>query len=238
MEEPLPREETENELPELTFEQTRVLGALIEKELATPEYYPMTLNALVNACNQKNNRNPRVSFSEEEVSLAIDEMRLQGLVYRVDLVGSRVPKFQHHVEKTLDLIKPERALFAELLNRGPQTSGELRNRASRMFDFDGLADIEETLAEMQEQDRNSPLVAEMDPAPGQKERRWYHLLSPPPAIEENGDSTVYVPAPDLRLEKVDQMDSELKELREEVDALRYQLREISDAFREFKKQFE
>ena len=236
MEEPLPQEQTENELPELTFEQTRVLGALIEKELATPEYYPMTLNALVNACNQKNNRSPRVSFSEEQVSLAIDEMRLKGLVYRVDLVGSRVPKFQHHVEKTLDLIKPERALFAELLNRGPQTSGELRNRASRMFDFDGLSDVEETLAEMQ--DRGSPLVAEMDPAPGQKERRWYHLLAPPPAIEENGDSTVYVPAPDSRLEKVDQMDSELKELREEVDALRYQLREISDAFREFKKQFD
>ena len=162
MEEPLPQEQTENELPELTFEQTRVLGALIEKELATPEYYPMTLNALVNACNQKNNRSPRVSFSEEQVSLAIDEMRLKGLVYRVDLVGSRVPKFQHHVEKTLDLIKPERALFAELLNRGPQTSGELRNRASRMFDFDGLSDVEETLAEMQ--DRGSPLVAEMDPA--------------------------------------------------------------------------
>ena len=105
-----------------------------------------------------------------------------------------------------------------------------------MFDFDGLSDVEETLAEMR--DRNSPLVAEMDPAPGQKERRWYHLLAPAPIIEENSDSTVYVPAPDSRLEKVDQMDSELKELREEVDALRYQLREISDAFREFKKQFD
>ena len=105
-----------------------------------------------------------------------------------------------------------------------------------MFDFDGLSDVEETLAEMQ--DRDSPLVAEMDPAPLQKERRWHHLLSPPPEIEENGDSNVYVPAPDSRLEKVDRLDSELKELREEVDALRYQLREISDAFREFKKQFD
>ncbi len=236
MEEPLPREEKESELPELTFEQCRVLGALIEKELSTPEYYPMTCNALVNACNQKNNRSPRVHLTEQEVDAAIDEMRLKRLVHRMDLVGSRVPKYQHNSEKTLDVIKPEKALLAELLNRGPQTSGELRSRAGRMFDFEGLADVEETLVEMQ--DRDSPLVAEMDPSLGQKERRWHHLLAPPPVIEDNGDSAVYVPASDSRLEKVDQMDAELKELREEVDALRYQLREVSDAFREFKKQFE
>ena len=131
------------ELVQLTFEETRVLGSLIEKELTTPEYYPMSLNGLVNACNQKNNRLPRSNFSEEEVNLSIEQLRIKRLVHRVDLVGSRVPKFQHNAEKELDLIKAERALISELLNRGPQTTGELNNRADRMFEFDGIEDVED-----------------------------------------------------------------------------------------------
>ena len=123
-------------LAELSFEETRVLGSLIEKELTTPEYYPMSLNGLVNACNQKNNRLPRTDLDEDEVKQFIEELRIKRLVHRVDLVGSRVPKYQHNAEKELDLIKPERALLAELLNRGPQTAGELNNRASRMFTFE------------------------------------------------------------------------------------------------------
>ena len=236
MEEPQPREESESELLQLDFEQCRVLGSLIEKELTTPEYYPMTLNALLNACNQKNNRSPRVNFSEEQVSQAIDQLRTKGLAFRMDLVGSRVPKFQHNSEKTLDLIKPERAILAELLNRGPQTGGQLRSRASRMFDFEGLSDVEETVAEMQ--DRDEPLVMDMDPAPGQKERRWRHTLAPPPTVEESEVGAVYVPAPDPSIEKVESMETEFKELRDEVEALRYQIREMSDDFREFKKQFD
>jgi uncharacterized protein YceH (UPF0502 family) len=236
MEEAQPPEESESELPQLDFEQCRVLGSLIEKELTTPEYYPMTLNALLNACNQKNNRSPRVNFSEEQVSQAIDQLRIKGLAFRMDLVGSRVPKFKHHSEKTLDLIKPERAIIAELLNRGPQTGGQLRSRASRMFDFEGLSDVEETVTEMQ--DRDEPLVMDMDPAPGQKERRWRHTLAPPPAVEEIEGTTVYVPAPDPSIEKVESMETEFKELRDEVEALRYQIREMSDDFREFKKQFD
>jgi uncharacterized protein YceH (UPF0502 family) len=236
MEEPQPREESESELLQLDFEQCRVLGSLIEKELTTPEYYPMTLNALLNACNQKNNRSPRVNFSEEQASQAIDQLRIKGLAFRMDLVGSRVPKFQHNSEKTLDLIKPERAILAELLNRGPQTGGQLRSRASRMFDFEGLSDVEETVAEMQ--DRDEPLVMDMDPAPGQKERRWRHTLAPPPTVEESEVGAVYVPAPDPSIEKVESMETEFKELRDEVEALRYQIREMSDDFREFKKQFD
>jgi uncharacterized protein YceH (UPF0502 family) len=154
----------------------------------------------------------------------------------MDLVGSRVPKFQHNSEKTLDLIKPERAILAELLNRGPQTGGQLRSRASRMFDFEGLSDVEETVAEMQ--DRDEPLVMDMDPAPGQKERRWRHTLAPPPTVEESEVGAVYVPAPDPSIEKVESMETEFKELRDEVEALRYQIREMSDDFREFKKQFD
>jgi len=224
-------------LVELSFEETRVLGSLIEKELTTPEYYPMSLNGLVNACNQKNNRLPKTDFDEDDVKQVIEELRIKRLVHRVDLVGSRVPKFQHNAEKELDLIKAERALLAELLNRGPQTTGELNNRANRMFAFDGINDIEETLQELME--REPSLVGNMDPAPGQKEKRWFHKLAPPPIVEEMKDgSSFYVPGPDKRIDQVEEMTKEFTELKEEVETLRYQLREISDEFKNFRKQFE
>ena len=221
----------------LSFEETRVLGSLIEKELTTPEYYPLTLNSLVSACNQKNNRLPKSNLDEAEISQTIEELRMQRLVHRVDLVGSRVPKFQHNAEKELDLIKAERALIAELLNRGPQTTGELNTRASRMFEFDGFQDVEDTLQDMM--DRTPSLVGIMDPRPGQKEKRWFHKFGPPPTLENLEDgSSVYVPAPDQRLEKVEEIMGEFKDLKEEVEALRYQLRELSDEYRNFRKQFE
>ena len=225
------------ELVFLNFEETRVLGSIIEKELTTPEYYPLTLNSLVSACNQKNNRLPKSNLDEDEVSKTIEELRMKRLVHRVDLVGSRVPKFQHNAEKELDLIKAERALVAELLNRGPQTTGELNTRASRMFDFDGLEDVEDTLQDMME--RTPSLVGVMDPRPGQKEKRWFHKFGPPPTLENLDDgSSVYVPAPDQRLDKVEEIMGEFKDLKEEVEALRYQLRELSDEYRNFRKQFE
>ena len=226
-----------DELVELTFEETRVLGSLIEKELTTPEYYPMSLNGLVNACNQKNNRLPKTNFSEDEVNHSIEQLRVKRLVHRVDLVGSRVPKFQHNAEKELDLIKAERALIAELLNRGPQTTGELNNRANRMFNFDGIQDVEDTLTDMME--RSPSLVGMMEARPGQKESRWFHKLAPPPKIEELQDgSSVYVPAPDQRLDQLDTVLAEFKDLKEEVEALRYQVRDLTSDFREFRKQFE
>ena len=225
------------ELVELSFEETRGLGSLIEKELTTPEYYPMSLNGLVNACNQKNNRLPRSSLEEDAVRQVIEELRIKRLVHRVDLVGSRVPKFQHNAEKELDLIKAERALLAELLNRGPQTTGELNTRASRMFSFDGISDVEDTLQELK--DREPSLVNIMDPAPGQKEKRWYHRLAPSPVVEEMNDGmSVYVPVPDKRIDQVEEMTSEFTELKDEVEALRYQLRELHDEFKNFRKQFE
>ena len=230
-------EPSEEVLIQLSFEETRVLGSLIEKELTTPEYYPMSLNGLVNACNQKNNRLPRTNLSEEEVNQCIEDLRMKRLVHRVDLVGSRVPKFQHNAEKEIDLIKAERALIAELLNRGPQTSGELNNRADRMFEFDGIQDVEDTLTDMME--RTPSLVGVMEPRPGQEESRWFHKLAPPPKMEELQDgSSVYVPAPDQRLDQLDSVLSEFKDLKEEVEALRYQLRELSDEFREFRREFE
>ena len=227
----------ENVLLSLNFEESRVLGSLIEKELTTPEYYPLTLNSLVSACNQKNNRLPKSNLDESEVSKTIEELRYKKLVHRVDLVGSRVPKFQHNAEKELDLIKAERALIAELLNRGPQTTGELNTRASRMFSFDGLQDVEDTLQDMME--RTPSLVGIMDPRPGQKEKRWFHKFGHPHKLENLDDgSSVYVPAPDQRFDKVEEIMGDFKDLKEEVEALRYQLRELSDEYRNFRKQFE
>ena len=221
-----------DQLVQLTFEETRVLGSLIEKELTTPEYYPMSLNGLVNACNQKNNRLPKTNLSDDEVNHSIEQLRTKRLAHRVDLVGSRVPKFQHNAEKELDLIKAERALIAELLNRGPQTTGELNNRADRMFNFDGIQDVEDTLTDMME--RSPSLVGIMEARPGQKESRWFHKLAPPPKIEELQDgSSVYIPAPDQRLDQLDSVLSEFKDLKEEVEALRYQVRDLTDDFREF-----
>jgi uncharacterized protein YceH (UPF0502 family) len=230
-------ENGDSHLPALTFAETRVLGSLIEKELTTPEYYPMSLNGLTNACNQKNNRNPKSELSEDEVSHAIEELRLKRLAHRVDLVGSRVPKFQHNAEKELDLIKAERALLAELLNRGPQTAGELNTRASRMFKFDGLSDVEDTLTELAERDPSVAFL--MDPIPGRKERRWCHKLAPIPKIEEaESVQPVFVPSADKRLDLIDENLKEFKDLKEEVEALRYQVRELRDEFGNFRKQFE
>jgi len=234
---PTSAEGSSEDIIQLSFEETRVLGSLIEKELTTPEYYPMSLNGLVNACNQKNNRLPRTNLSEEDVNEAVETLRLKRLIHRVTLVGSRVPKFQHNAEKELDLIKAERALVSELLNRGPQTTGELNNRANRMFEFDGIQDVEDTLTDMME--REPSLVGVMEARPGQKESRWFHKLAPPPKIEDLEDgSSVYVPAPDQRLDQLDSVLSEFKDLKEEVEALRYQVRELTDDFREFRKQFE
>ena len=234
---PLDSSANEDDLVSLSFSETRVLGSLIEKELTTPEYYPMSLNGLTNACNQKNNRNPKSELGEDEVAQAIEELRIKKLAHRVDLVGSRVPKFQHNAEKQLDLIKPERAILAELLNRGPQTSGELNSRASRMFSFDDLRDVEETLTDMSE--RSPPLVALMDSIPGRKERRWFHKLAPAPKIEDlESTSPVFIPSADKRLDEVGDMIEEFKELKEEVEALRYQLRELSDNYKAFRTQFE
>lgn len=227
----------EDGLVALNFEETRVLGSLIEKELTTPEYYPLTLNSLVSACNQKNNRLPKSNLDEDEIAKTIEELRIKRLVHRVDLVGSRVPKFQHNAEKELDLIKAERALIAELLNRGPQTTGELNSRSTRMFEFDGLEDVEDTLNDMM--DRTPSLVGLMDPRPGQKEKRWFHKFGPAPTLENLQDgSSVYVPAPDQRLDKVEEIMGDFKELKEEVEALRYQLRELSDEYKNFRNQFE
>jgi uncharacterized protein len=219
----------------LTFEETRVLSSLAEKAIITPESYPLSLNALANACNQKTSRHPQTELTEDQVQEALETLRFKRLVMRVDLAGSRIPRYQHKLPETLNLNKGETALLIVLMLRGPQTAGELRSRVERLHAFADLEDVEATLTDMQQ--REVALTEVIDPAPGQKETRHYHLLTDPPEIEERA-SMVYVPAPDRKISQVDEMFHDVNAMREEVDALRSELREISDAFKEFKRQFE
>ena len=198
--------------------EARVLGCLIEKELTTPEYYPLSLNALTNACNQKSNRDPVMGLEEEEVVAALDALRFRQLAV-LSAEGGRVAKYRHILAEKLGLLPAELAVVGELLLRGPQTVGELRTRAERMHPFPDLAAVEETLGELM--GRGQPLVTRLARLPGRKEPRYAHMFSGEPAMEE-GD-----PPPEparLRVmagnERIAQLEQEVAALREEVGELR------------------
>src|SRR5688572_18491938 len=160
----------------LTPDECRVLGVLIEKELTTPEQYPLTLNALVNGCNQKNNRDPVVSFDDDRAQDAVDSLREKGLLVRVDMHGSRVPKFRHEAMAKLQIDRFQLVVLAELLLRGPQTLGELRGRASRMHHLDTIEIVKESLGKLM--NREEPLAREIAPSPGSRAERYGQLLCP------------------------------------------------------------
>ena len=199
--------------------EARVIGALIEKEITTPEYYPLSLNALVNACNQKSNRDPVVDYDEELVDSVLESLRHKGLLTTVTGAGSRVPKYGHRLTDQLNLGRREIAILCELMLRGPQTSGELRNRTERMHRFDDIAEIESVLDRMQE------LVMKLPRRPGEKEGRYAHLLSGEPALEAAEE-----PQP-VRQDRVTALEAEMAQLRQEFEALKEQ-------FAEFRRQFE
>ena len=155
--------------------EARIVGSLVEKQLTTPEYYPLTLNALTAACNQKSNRDPVMSLDESAILAAIDALRDKNLVYLFYGSGSRTVKYKHMLPNVFELEPPAVALMALLLLRGPQTVGELRGRADRLHQFSSLQEIQETLDEMA--DRSEPLVVKLERQPGQKEARYAHLLS-------------------------------------------------------------
>ncbi|HWW53857.1 MAG TPA: YceH family protein [Acidimicrobiales bacterium] len=155
--------------------QARVLGCLLEKQLATPQYYPLTLNALVAACNQSSNRDPVTDYQEAEVADAIAGLREQALVRIVHSAGNRVPKYRHVLDETWGLDSAHRAVLAVLLLRGPQTLGELRARTERLATFDSLDEIEEVLRLLNV--RDVPLARLLERRPGQKEARYAHLMS-------------------------------------------------------------
>jgi uncharacterized protein YceH (UPF0502 family) len=152
--------------------EVRILGALMEKQLTTPEYYPLTLNALAAATNQKSNREPVMELSESELSRALDRLQDERLAWKV--MGGRAIRFDHNLDRVWHLNQKEKALLTLLFLRGPQTSGELRGRSDRLQQFDSVAEVEETLRDMAA--HSEPLVRQLPRRPGQKEERWAHTV--------------------------------------------------------------
>src|SRR5438105_11518211 len=169
-------------MPLLHEGETRVLGSLIEKQITTPEYYPLTLNALTAACNQKNNRNPVSSYTESEIDDALFSLRDKNLVYVFHGSTSRVPKYKHVVPEVMHLTPPEVAALCVLMLSGPQTVGEIRTRGYRLYEFSGLEEVEETLRGLMARDAE-PFVMKLPRQAGQKEARFAQLLSGEPNIE-------------------------------------------------------
>lgn len=208
--------------------EVRVLGSLIEKQLTTPEYYPMTLNALVAACNQKSNRDPVVSYDESTVVAALDTLRDKNLVYTFHGSTSRVVKYKHMFPNVYELDPAEVAVMAVLMLRGPQTVGEIRGRTDRLHEFTSLPEVQETLDKLAH--RDEPLVVRLERQIGQKDARYAHLLS--------GEIDVAsLPAARERTvtggqsERVEKLESEIEALKNEFAAFRQE-------FAEFRKQFD
>jgi hypothetical protein len=211
--------------------EARVLGSLVEKQVTTPEYYPLTLNALTLACNQKNNRNPVTAYDETTVMQALESLREKNLAYVFYGSNSRVPKYKHVMPEVMHLNEAEVALMCVLLLRGAQTLGELRDRAARLHEFASLEEVDHTLNALSAKEPD-PLVIRLPRQPGQKEARFAHLLcgevkvdavleaEPPRRSSRSGES-----------ERVAALEQQVESLRAEVNSLQKQ-------FEEFKKQFE
>jgi uncharacterized protein YceH (UPF0502 family) len=206
----------------LTHIETRVLGALVEKQISTPEYYPLTINSLTLACNQKNNRHPVTAYSENEVGQAVETLREKNLVYVFYGSTSRVPKYKHVMPEVLHTNAAETALMCVLMLRGPQTPGELRGNAARLYEFTGLDEVEQTLSGLISHEPDQ-LVARLPRQTGQKEVRFGHLLS--------GEIPVEVPAEPAR-------PSARQTLEQKVDALASEVETLRREFDEFKRQFQ
>jgi len=199
--------------------EARVLGCLAEKDMATPEYYPLSLNALTNACNQKSNRDPVVTYDDATVRQALGSLREAGLVAFISEAGSRVEKYRHRLSEQFNFTRGEMALLAVLLLRGPQTPGELRQRTERLHNFEDLETLMSTLAKLAAREPD-PLVKQLERVPGMKEARWAHLLSGEPQSPVSDATGISHSFP--LAERVEQLESELKTLREEFDRFRQQ----------------
>jgi len=218
----------------LTPTEARILGSLIEKEITTPEYYPLSLNALANACNQKSNRDPVLHLEENEVRRALNHLESQSLVRSVSASDSRVTKFEHRLQDAFNFYRPEIAVICELLLRGPQTPGELRTRASRMHAFEDLESLQSALQRLAK--REPPLVTVLPRQPGTKEARYAHLLGESiPALFSPANAANAVreshPSPESATDRVESLAEEIAQLREQVADLQSQ-------FSAFRKQFE
>ena len=207
--------------------EIRVLGSLIEKQVTTPEYYPLTLNALTLACNQKNNRNPVTSYSENQVADGLESLREKNLAYVFYGSTSRVPKYKHVMPEVMHLSHPEVALMCALMLRGAQTLGELRGNAGRLHEFSSLEEVEETLNKLITRDPD-PLVARLSRQPGQKEGRFAHLLSGEIDLEALAESERAQPVTSPRRSSLEQ----------KVEELAAEVQKLKEQFEQFRKQFE
>ena len=196
---------------ELDATELRVLGSLMEKQLATPEYYPLTLNALVAACNQKSNREPVMELSESDVQRALDRLQDEKLVWKV--MGGRAVRYDHNLDVQWQLDRRSKALLTLLFLRGPQTAGELRGRSERLHEFESIGEVEETLQWMSTPP--SPFARELPRRPGQKETRWAHLLGG--AIAEEPEPAVAPSEP---------LSARVARLEEQIAAVMNELREL------------
>ena len=209
--------------------EVRVLGALMEKESTTPDYYPLSLHALINACNQKSNRDPVMNLDEPSVREALDSLNRKGLAGPTSTAESRVTKYEHRIGEVFNLGRRENALLGVLLLRGPQTPGELRGRAERMHRFDALGEVQSTLQRMIE--FTPPLVKMLPRQPGTKESRYPHLLSgdveswEPAAVSEQS-----VAGASAAGERITTLEAQVASLQEDVDRLQQQMAEILKRF--------
>lgn len=221
-------------LPEVTTIlndiEVRVLGALVEKQVTTPEYYPLTLNSLTLACNQKNNRNPVTSYSENEVAHALETLREKNLTYVFHGSTSRVPKYKHVMPEVMHLNPAELAMMCVLMLRGPQTTGELRSNSARLHAFSGLDEVDATVTSLISHDPE-PLVVRLPRHAGQKEARFAHILSGEVPVDLQMEEVAPVRSRGRENERVAAMEREIETLKSEVAQLREQ-------FQVFKKQFE
>ena len=214
--------------------ETRVLGALMEKSVTTPEYYPMTLNSLLAACNQRTSREPVTDYDEAEVTAALDSLRAKGLARRVDMAGSRAPKFRQVIGEALELQAPGFALLTVLFLRGPQTLGQLRTRTERMHPFRDLEQVQEALNELaQREEEPHEVVQALPRRPGSKEIRFAQILGEEP-IEEAVREDMEAEAPMAR----PKFGPSTHELTERIAALETALEDLRSQFSEFRRQFE
>lgn len=206
--------------------EVRVLGALVEKDITTPDYYPLSLNALVNACNQKNNREPVMSLEEDAVRSALDSLQTQRLAGPASGADSRVTKFEHRLQEVFNFDRRETAVLCVLLLRGPQTPGELRGRTERMYRFEGLDEVIGTLDRLSQ--RDPALVTVLPRHPGTKESRYAHLF----AGEVAHDAPM--PTPDLSTPG----DDRISRLESEVATLKKEVAELTAQLESFRRQFQ
>lgn len=213
----------------LTDLEVRVLGALIEKEITTPDYYPLSLNALNNACNQKSNRHPVMVLDEGAVREALDSLSQKGLAGPTSSAESRVTKFEHRAQEVFNFDRRMTSVLCELMLRGPQTLGELRAHAERMYRFDDLETLEATLLKLSE--RQPPLVKKLPRLPGTKEPRYAQLLA-----GDNPDWTAV--GEQVAASGLQPSDDRIPRLEAEVVELKQQLHDLQQQFAQFKRQFE